>query len=214
MSRLNTAAIVAWVALAGAAAQAGAESYPFAGVWIDVDAWVGSGDNETVLVVDWNKLDNGPDTVSEAHAFGYRWDGTKFVADMLQDFHDAGVFSVTTAYGGAFLDNIVYEDPDEPAGLHANLDGGWWSLASTADPLARWGSFGDSEWDYNLVGLGEEPLADGQIEGASAMVPFGTSLPAYANDQLDVPVVPEPTFLTAVGLVGVAGYLRRRLRNA
>jgi hypothetical protein len=216
MSRLRTvaSAVVVSVVVTGASAPAGAESYPFAGAWIDVDAWVGSGDNETVLVVDWNKLDNGPATVTEAHAFGYRWDGTKYVADMLQEFHDAGVFTVTTAYGGSFLDNIVYEDPAEPAGLHTNLGNGWWSMASTTDPDADWGSFGDSEWDYNLVGINEELLVDGQIEGASAMVPFGMTLPAYANDQLDVPTVPEPTFLGAVGLLGVAGYLRRRLRNA
>ncbi|RLB78651.1 MAG: hypothetical protein DRH15_09875, partial [Deltaproteobacteria bacterium] len=74
-----------------------ASPYNFKGTWVDVEAWTGTGSNETILVVDWNRLDNGPETVSESHAFGYRWDGTAYESDMLSAFNDAGILEVTTA---------------------------------------------------------------------------------------------------------------------
>ncbi|BBO86532.1 hypothetical protein DSCO28_70980 [Desulfosarcina ovata subsp. sediminis] len=80
-----------------------ASAYNFNGAWIDVEAWVGEGANETILVVDWNRIDTGEDTISESHAFGFRWDGTAYESDMLDAFDTSGILTVTTGYGGAFI---------------------------------------------------------------------------------------------------------------
>lgn len=189
-----------------------AAPYSFQGVTVDVEAWAGSGSNETILVVDWNKLDNGPNTVTESHAFGYRWDGTAYESDMLDAFHDAGILTVSTGYGGAFLNNIGFIDEAEPYGAHMHIEEGSWNLASTTDPNARWGTWGDSEWDWNMAGITQELLADGQFEGINAIMWFGT-MPPYANDQLDIPItVPEPASLALLTL-GVAGVIGRRRRS-
>jgi hypothetical protein len=192
------------------AGTAWATPYQFQGVMVDVDAWVGTGANESILVIDWNKLDNEAGTVSESHAFGYRWDGTKYVSDMLNDFSNAGILTVSTSYGGAFLSNIGYIDPAEPYGAHMHIEEGSWNLASTSNPYARWGSWGDSEWDFNQAGMTQELLANGQFEGINAILFFG-QMPAYANDQLDIPmVIPEPVTIVVLTLGAVGLVLRRR----
>lgn len=180
-------------------------------IWIEVEEWVGTGANETILVVDWNRLDaNGADTVTESHAFGYRWDGAKYESDMLADFNGAGVLTVTTGYGGASLANIGFVDVDEPCGAHLHVEEGSWSLASTNDPDAVWGTWDNSEWDFNQASITAELLANGQIEGASATLWFGT-MPSYANDQLDIPA-PEPAtmLLWSLGLTALVPNKRKR----
>ena len=190
-----------------------ASPYNFNGTWVDVEAWTGTGPNETILVVDWNRLDNGPETVSESHAFGYRWDGTAYESDMLTDFHNAGILAVSTAYDGAFVLNIKYDDV-ENGEYHQHIEEGSWNLASTSNPDANWGTWGDSEWDFNTAGITAELLADGQYEGINAIMWFG-SLPDYADDQLDIPFAPVPipsaVWLLGSGLLGLIG-IRRRSR--
>ncbi len=201
--------ILAVLAFCGAATAA---PYAFQGVTVDVEAWAGSGSNESILVVDWNKLDNGADTVSESHAFGFRWDGTAYVSDMLDAFNDAGILVVTTGYGGAFLNNIGFIDEAEPYGAHMHIEEGSWNLASTTDPNARWGTWGDSEWDWNGAGMTQELLVDGQFEGINAIMWFGTP-PAYADDQLNIPIIiPEPVTLALLG-IGAMGLTRCRKRS-
>ncbi len=191
-----------------------AAPYNFNGTWVDVEAWTGTGANETILVVDWNKLDqeaNGKAIISESHAFGYRWDGTAYESQMLQDFHDAGILAVTTGYGGGFVMNIAYNDTEDNE-VHMHIEEGSWNLASTSNPNANWGTWGASEWDFNIGGTDVEVLADGQYEGINAIMFYGTP-PAYADDQLDIPfaAVPLPSGLLLLGwgLVSLCA-LRRR----
>ena len=172
-------------------------------VSVDVDAWAGSGSNESILVIDWNRIDNANDTISESHAFGYRWDGEKTLLDMLNDISAAGYI---TFDGGSFVGNLSYNDPDGE--YHSHIEYGSWNLASTGDAYAHWGSWGNSQWDFNTAGTADELLADGQFEGINA-VTYYSSLPDYADDQLDIPMVPEPLSLITMA-TGSLLYIRRK----
>ncbi len=220
--RLILRAAVAVFFILGTVTGSFAAAYDFNGYWIDVEAWAGSGENETILIVDWNKLDqeaNGADIVSESHAFGYRWDGTAYESDMLTAFNDAGILNVTTGYGGGFVNNIGYWD-EEDNEVHMHIEEGSWNLASTDDPNNYWGGLdwagwtGDpTEWDFNTGGTDSELLEDGLFEGINAIMWFG-SLPEYADDQLTIPFaapvpVPAAAWLLGSGLLGLIGMRRR-----
>jgi hypothetical protein len=177
--------------------------------WIEVDAWAGSGTNETILIVDWNCMGGPYET--ESHAFGFRWDGTAYESDMLNAFNNAGVFTVTSGYGGAFLYNIVYNDGVDQH-THADEEGSW-NLASTDNPYAQWGAISSDwtkfgEWDANMAGYNEELLQDGQLEGINAIQWFSGNPNAYP---LDVPfaAVPEPATMLLLG-VGLISLVKRR----
>lgn len=184
--------------------------------WIEVDAWAGSGENESILVVDWNVYSGPYET--ESHAFGFRWDGTAYESDMLNALNDAGVFTVTSGYGGAFLYDIVYDDGVDNH-THADEEGSW-NLASTDDPYAQWGSWGEGnglgDWFDNEAGYNQELLADGQLEGINAIGWFSGDPNAY---YLDVPFaqavpVPAAVWLLGSGLLGLIGIHRKNSRAA
>ncbi len=180
--------------------------------WIEVDAWSGSGANESILVVDWNVM-GGP-YATESHAFGFRWDGTAYVSDMLNAFHNAGVFTLSSGYGGAFLMDIVYDDGIDHH-THADEEGSW-NLASTDDPYAQWGAMSSDgtklgEWDANPAGYNQELLANGQLEGINAISWFGGDPNAYTLDVPFAAAVPEPGSLAGLlgGLVSISGLVLR-----
>ena len=185
--------------------------------WIEVDAWAGSGGNETILVVDWN-IYSGP-YQTESHAFGFRWDGTAYESDMLEAFHDAGVFSLDPESGGSFLYDIVYNDGIDNH-THADETGSW-NLASTDDPYAQWGAMSSDwsklgDWDANRAGYNQELLADGQLEGINAIAWFSGDPNAFF---LDVPFtapvpVPGAVWLLGSGLLGLAGIQRRKKQQS
>jgi hypothetical protein len=131
---------------------------------------------------------------------------------MLADFDAAGILSVTTAYEGAFPSQILYSDSVEPTGEHFHIEEGSWNLASTTDPFAHWGTWEDSDWDFNDGGMNVEPLADGRFEGANAVLYF-TDLPAYGDDQLDIPLVPEPFSATLLAVLAATVHGRRPVRH-
>lgn len=203
------------------AASAWAAPYYFQGAsgqsaWIEVDAWAGSGANETILVVDWNFM-GGP-YQTESHAFGFRWDGTAYESQMLEALDTAGVFTATSGYGGAFPNDIVYDDGVDHH-MHADELGSW-NLASTDNPYAQWGAMSPDytkvgEWDANQAGYNVELLVDGQLEGINAFLWFGSYPPGQTSDDypLNVPfaAVPEPA---SVGLLLTGGLLGLRRRWA
>jgi hypothetical protein len=178
--------------------------------WLEIDAWAGSGANESILVVDWNVY-GGP-YQAPSHAFGFRWDGTATQADMLQAFHDAGIFTLTTGYGGAFLYNISYDTGSETLS-HADELGSW-NLASADSPYAQWGDWGTGnglgDWYDNKAGIDQQAIQNGWIDGINAIAWFSGDPNAY---MLDVPlVVPEPTSLSLLILGG--GFLLWRRKTA
>lgn len=218
MKKTISRTVVAVLFVLGTEVGAHAEAYYFTGAsgesaWIEVDAWVGSGENESILVVDWN-IYSGP-YATESHAFGFRWNGTAYESDMLDALNDAGVFTVTSGYGGAFLYDIVYNDGADNH-THADEEGSW-NLASTDDPYAQWGAMsGDwttlGDWDANLAGYNEEVLVDGQLEGINAIAWFSGDPNAYF---LDVPFaapvpVPAAAWLLGTGLIGLVGIRRKK----
>ncbi|MGI6655735.1 MAG: hypothetical protein ACOX5Z_02695 [Desulfobulbus sp.] len=204
--------LVTGLAVLAFAATAQAAPYNFNGTWVEVDAWTGSGVNESILVVDWNKLDTGPETLSQSHAFGFRWDGTAYLIDMLNAFNDAGILTVTTGYGGGFVMNIGYDGAADGE-VHLHVQEGSWNLASTADPNAPW----SSGWAFNRAGADKELLADGQYEGINAII-WGGDRPDYADTKLDIPFadppapvpVPGAIWLLGAGVIALSGLGRRR----
>lgn len=70
----------------------------------DIDFWVGSGVNEAALIFDWND-GKSPGAI----AWGFRWDGTKSVGDMMQAI--AGTTQIRTDTSGAFVADISGADP-------------------------------------------------------------------------------------------------------
>jgi hypothetical protein len=143
--------------------------------WINVEAWAGSGTNESVLVVDWQFM-GGP-YQSESHAFGFRWNGEAYEADMLNALSNAKVFSLSSGYGGAFLEDIVYNDGVETL-THADELGSW-NLASASSPYAQWGAMSSDwtklgDWDANMAGYDQELLHSGFLEGINAILWFGS----------------------------------------
>lgn len=47
----------------------------------DIQFWIGTGENQAGLIVDWN----GQDDTDQSLVWGYRWDGTATALDMLRD---------------------------------------------------------------------------------------------------------------------------------
>ena len=131
-------------------------AYLIQGLDLDIDYWAGSGENECVIAIDWNST-SGP-YATEFHIFGYRWDGAKTVADALAAI-DTGLigFQLTTAYGGGFVDNVVYDQSAADGDLHtAGSYTGWWWTGETQD--------GGQSWIGNGGGIDVESLWDGGIE--------------------------------------------------
>ncbi|MCK5654831.1 MAG: PEP-CTERM sorting domain-containing protein [Candidatus Aureabacteria bacterium] len=69
----------------------------------DIEYWIGTGSNESAMVIDWN---DGINPVSLA--WGYRWDGTVTGEDMLTAIAGSGFYR--EASGGAMGDPITGED--------------------------------------------------------------------------------------------------------
>ena len=98
-----------------------------------IEYWVGEGASQVVMAVNW------PDT---ALAWGYRFDGSKTVGDMMNDIAAADPrFSYTM--DGAYLGNITFNEDSV-------------SLAGTS----WWGSSNNGVMDMGM----SQPLSDGDFE--------------------------------------------------
>lgn len=176
-----------------------ANAYMMQGFDIAVDYWAGSGDNECIVVIDWN-LTNGP-YITESHAWGYRWSETKYLSDAITDICASGALNVTTAYDGAFPYDAFYNDPSIDSDNHTSAGwSGWWWLGDTMD--------GGATWTPNEGGITSEILGDGKIEGLNSVINFDEWL--AGGSTLTIPV-PEPCTIT---LLGLGGLLLRKRKDA
>jgi hypothetical protein len=170
--------------------------YNHNGYLVDVDYWAGSGSNETIVVIDWNKI-NDPYT-TESHAWGYRWDGTAYVSDALAAIDAAGALDITTSYGGAFPSDAFYNDPSIDSDNHTSAGwSGWWWLGDTLN--------GGATWTPNDVGITSEILGNGKIEGLNLVQNYDEWL--VGSSTLTIPT-PEPCTIMLLGLGRL--FLRRR----
>jgi hypothetical protein len=106
-----------------------AAPYDFNGTPVEIDDWFGSGTSESVIVIDWNQT-NGP-YVTEAHAWGYRWDSPTSVKNALLAIEAGSALTMEYAFGGGFINNAWYNDGID----NHTTDGyaGWVWTGSTAD---------------------------------------------------------------------------------
>jgi hypothetical protein len=168
------------------------QAYVIQGVDMKIEYWTGTGANECVVAIDWNST-NGP-YVSEFHIFGYRWDGSKTVANALQAIDAAGTLNIVYnyTYGDGFIDHIFYNQTLVDGDNHSSTGfAGWWWCGQTQD--------GGQTWEDNWVSITNEYLWNGGIEGININ---GTN---WGNATM---TIPEPTSL--ILLAFGAGMLTRK----
>ncbi len=104
----------------------------------DILFWVGTGSNEAIWAVNW---------ADTALAWGYRWNGTATVSDMMTDI--AAIDPRLTVDGTGFVNDILYIDT--AAGMTDTL---------RITPGNYWGSTNNG---FSDAGMGQT-LADGDLE--------------------------------------------------
>lgn len=170
-----------------------ANAYWIQDVSLNVDHWAGFGDNECILAIDWNSTSSAYNT--EFHLFGFRWGNEqKTVKDMLVSLEASGVLTVTYAYGGGFIGDIVYDQTAVDGDHHtAGTFFGWWWAGETHN--------GGLTWQDNSVDIGQKILHNGGIEGLNV---DGSN---WGSQSMSIP---EPATMLMLGLGAIAVYSRKK----
>ncbi len=146
---------------------------------VDVEAWVGSGANTVLWVVDFWPGDGN----HNSFAFGYRFDAPSITGMELLDALQAANIGLSYAEGEweGYITDIWYVR----AGITYHTADNW--------PAWYWGYWvsGDlgESWEYSWVGAGDRVLFDGDTDGWLALP---------GDDYTSVPVTP----LVPVAFVG------------
>lgn len=199
----------------------------------DITYWVGEGENEAALVVEWA---DGEDMITLA--WGYRWNGTAYGSDMVYalaqavdrytlepvaEGDDSRLFAVIEDWGWGLSvfgmgydvdgDGFTYVSVGDEDGYAADADdvynegwyNGYWSY---------WVSDDGSDWGYSGWGIAARELSDGSWDGWSfsdfASMGSGTAPGTPIAAQAPVPI-PGAVWLLGSGLLGLIG-IRRKSR--
>ena len=199
----------------------------------DIEFWVGSGENQAALVIDWHE---------QCLVWGYRWDGTATGEDMLMavcqadsrlyalgyysgpglgsalggvgyDTDDDGLYGITNGTSTYDQSNMV--DGFVPTGTYDFDD--WTSTDSDDDWFSGWyngywsywlGS-DSANWGYSGTGMTGRTLVDGCWDGWSwadfAGYGFGS-----APEDMEAASVPEPVTMVLFGLGSLVLTKRRK----
>lgn len=222
MNQHRSAATAALLALAAAPALAGFTN-------ADIDFWVGSGQNEAVLVLDWNNT-----LTPTSLAWGYRFDGPATGEDMLRAVAaaDDRLYARIAAFSfGNVLNGIGYDldndgfalsdgtaftnglattpvsdtaaatDPDDHYAEGFNSAGFWTYWVAEASPYA---DTNPEAWEGAAVGFSDRLLTNGSWDGFS----FD---PAFSfTDPPSEPVAAIPAAPTAAAFALTICAARRR----
>lgn len=175
------------------AASGSAELVDFGGTQVDIEGWYGTGDNESILVVDFG---------AASYAFGYLWSDTVTSFEMLEDVAAESSFEFTyTDYDAgpeisAALNTLSYDGYTIGAG-------GW-----PNDWLAYWLSDDGTDWTVSGVGVSDNTLTDGSWDGWAPV-----TQDIWPPTTAPVTPVPEPGTMLLF-LAGGAVAAARRLRKS
>lgn len=159
------------------------QAYLIQGLDLDIEYWTGTGENECVIAVDWNST-NGPYN-SPYHIFGYRWetDSQVTVKAALEAIDATGALDISYAYGGGYINHMLYDQTSMDGDYHTTIDfGGWWWAGQTED--------GGLTWQSNGGGVDNEYVWDGGIEA------FNVNGQNWGPDSM---TIPEPATLLLLG---------------
>ena len=205
--------------------------------FLGINHWVGSGANQSALVIDWN---DGIGT--ESFVWGYRFDGAVTAETMFLDVvaSDPYLYARVGTDGGFGIpvygigydldqdgfsvdDGIVFNglglavtgdplNPEEGDKLDADdhyLEGWWTGFWGQTETVSTGSPYGGSGVWTNGLGLIQHDLADGTWTGLSFAPGFASSDP---SEPISAPLsaVPEPSTL-ALFILGVCGLIGGRM---
>ncbi|MCE5340016.1 MAG: hypothetical protein LLF92_02655 [Planctomycetaceae bacterium] len=153
----------------------------YGGITVQVESLIGTGSNQTMIVVDWES------GLTQSHAWLYQYNGTATVADAFDALAAACDFAWSQS---AFVQYINYNDGLES---HATANLGW---------LSFWNKDSGGDWAMNNDGVYVQQLVNGSWSGAVA-----DDFPNWGNAGPAIPTLPEP--MTIV-LFAIGAFITRR----
>lgn len=224
-----------WILCAGLLMSAAAQAQSVDS-FDDIEFWVGSGANQTALVIDWVE----GSAVDEALVWGYRWDGVATAEDLLRAVlaADDRLFAKLSAPGpfGIAIFGIGYDsDADGIFGLDDGTVFGPGGVAVTSpsdgalatDPgdvyaegwftgfwhnaVSTGNPFAGGTWNSSLVGVSYSVLEDGVWNGLQFTATFDFT--NFPQNPVAAPVaIPEAGSWLLMTLGVGATLLRKRIR--
>ena len=191
----------------------------------DIEYWVGSGENQAVVVIDWLQ----DSSTEEAWAWGYRWNGTANSEDMLMavvatdprlyakvgtrdeyglplyglgyDLNDNGSFGISD---GTLFNSEGIATTDNRDGATATDTGdlykeGWYTGFWVLGASSNGNPYDTGHWDSSEYGMSYTPLLDSDWNGFTYETDWGFD--SFPENPYAAPI-PEPSIfiLLAGGL--------------
>lgn len=119
---------------------------------VNVEGWVGTGQNEAMFILDFNSDPIGMDS---AFAWGVQFENDSINGNEILSLIAQSNTDFTYTIGGGFLDNIIYEKNGQ---AYTNPNSGWFSIIE---------SFDGETWEWNM-GISDN-IGSGQWYGMVSM---------------------------------------------